>query len=200
MAEHMKLQQRDSGLPDYQKLESVVLLMAAGGDCYDDMRVLQPDEGLERLIGYELPSPDAVRTYANALHDENLIEQAKAKRPRGTVAYIPSESELVAGLAEVNVALCRAVAAQGKATRATLDHDATIQESHKQQAQAHYKGGARLPAVVRVLGGAGSGDRRRVPRWQRASGHGQPAADTPRVQCVAGFDRAALLSRGQRVL
>ena len=33
VAEPMKLQQRDSGLPDYQKLESVVLLMAAGGDC-----------------------------------------------------------------------------------------------------------------------------------------------------------------------
>ena len=141
VAEHMKLQQRDSGLTDYQKLESLVVLMAAGGDCYDDMRILQADEGLQRLIGYELPSPDAVRAYANAFHDEQLVEQAKAKRPRGVVAYIPDENELLAGLAQVNVALCRAVAAQGKATRATLDHDATIQESHKQQAQAHYKGG-----------------------------------------------------------
>ena len=141
VAGHMKLQQRDNGLTDYQKLEAVVVLMAAGGDCYDDMRVLQADEGLQRLLGYELPSPDAVRAYANAFHEEQLIEQAKGKRPRGTVVYIPSESELLAGLAEVNVALCRAVAAQGKATRATLDHDATIQESHKQQAQAHNKGG-----------------------------------------------------------
>ena len=89
-----------------------MVLMAAGGNCYDDMRVLGADEGLQRLIGYELPSPDAVRTYANALHDEGLIEQAKGRRPRGAVAYIPTESQLLAGLAEVNVALCRAVAAQ----------------------------------------------------------------------------------------
>jgi hypothetical protein len=29
----------------------------------------------------------------------------------------------------------------GRSTRATLDHDATIQESHKREAQPHYKGG-----------------------------------------------------------
>jgi hypothetical protein len=115
--------------------------MAAGGECYDDMRVLGADEGLQRLIGYELPSADAVRAYANAFHDEGLIQRAKDERPRGAVAYIPAEGELLAGLAEVNVALCRAVAARGKATGATLDHDATIQESHKQQAQAHYMAG-----------------------------------------------------------
>lgn len=142
VTQHMKLQQRDSGLTDYQKLESVVVLMAAGGDCYDDMRVLAADEGLQRLIGYELPSPDAVRAYANAFHDEGLIQQARDKRPRGAVAYIPSESELLAGLAEVNVA----------------------------------------------------------PREPQAASAGQPAADTPCVQRLAASDRAAVLSRGQRVL
>ena len=33
--DHLHLQQRNAGLSDYQKIESVVLLMAAGGDCYD---------------------------------------------------------------------------------------------------------------------------------------------------------------------
>ncbi|MBI1958498.1 MAG: transposase [Candidatus Rokubacteria bacterium] len=41
----------------------------------------------------------------------------------------------------MNVALVQGVAAQGKGRRATLDHDATIQESHKRPAQWHYKGG-----------------------------------------------------------
>jgi hypothetical protein len=30
----LHLQQRDNGLTDYQKMESIVLLLAAGGDCY----------------------------------------------------------------------------------------------------------------------------------------------------------------------
>jgi hypothetical protein len=41
------------------------------------------------------------------------------------------------------------VASQGKGTRATLDHDATIQESHKREAQFHYKGGRGYqPSVI----------------------------------------------------
>jgi hypothetical protein len=36
-----------------------------------------------------------------------------------------------------------------RCTKATLDHDATILESHKREAQAHYKGGRGYqPAVV----------------------------------------------------
>jgi hypothetical protein len=44
-------------------------------------------------------------------------------------------------LARVNTALVHQMAAQGKSTTATLDHDATIQESHKREARPHYKGG-----------------------------------------------------------
>jgi len=146
--EHLNLQQRNSGLTDYQKVESIVLLMAAGGDCYQDMTVLLADEGLQRLLGYRLPSPDSVRAFVNAFHDERAIEHAKAARPRGAVAYIPEDSEPLVALAWINVALCHAVAAQGKSVCATLDHDATIQESHKQQAMPHYKGGVGYQPVA----------------------------------------------------
>jgi len=76
--DHLHLQQRNAGLSDYQKIESVVLLMAAGGDGYDDMALLRADAGLQRLLGYRLPSPDSLRCFANAFHDEQLIVQAKA--------------------------------------------------------------------------------------------------------------------------
>ena len=36
-SELLNLRKRNSGLTDYQKVESIVVLMAAGGDCYDDM-------------------------------------------------------------------------------------------------------------------------------------------------------------------
>jgi hypothetical protein len=149
VAEQLHLQQRNSGLTDYQKLESVVLLLAAGGDCYDDMRVLQADQGLQRLLGYSLPSPDSVRAFCNAFHDPNLIEQARVRRAPGATAFIVDESELLQALGAINVALCHALAARGTSRRATLDHDATIIESHKQAALPHYKGGRGFqPAAV----------------------------------------------------
>jgi hypothetical protein len=64
----LNLRKRNSGLTDYQKFESIVVLMAAGGDCYDDMAVLRSDAGLQRLLGYSLPSPDSVRAFINAFH------------------------------------------------------------------------------------------------------------------------------------
>jgi hypothetical protein len=139
--EQLGMRQRDGGLTDSKKLESVVLLMAAGGENYEDINVLRADQGLQRLLGYTLPSADWVRAFAKGFHDEALLEQAKARRPAGLVSYIPDESEPLQGLGRVNTALCHAVARRGKGRRATLDHDATIQECHKSQALPHYKGG-----------------------------------------------------------
>ena len=76
-----------------------------------------------------------------AFHDAALIQQAQAGRPADRVAYIPAESAPLQGLARGNVALVHRVAAQGRGTTATLDHDATLQESHKREALPHYQGG-----------------------------------------------------------
>ena len=54
---------------------------------------------------------------------------------------LSAENAALQGLACVNTALVHRVAAQGKSTTATLDHDATIQESHKREALPHYQGG-----------------------------------------------------------
>ncbi|MGI0015299.1 MAG: transposase, partial [Nitrososphaera sp.] len=84
-----------------------------------------------------------------AFHDEELLAQAQAQRSEDQLAYIPKENEALQGLGQVNVALAHRVAAQGKCTKATLDLDATIQESHKREAQFHYKGGRGYqPSVI----------------------------------------------------
>jgi hypothetical protein len=59
----------------------------------------------------------------------------------GEVAYIPSENRPLQALGRVNLALAQAVATRNGITRATLDHDATVCESHKREAKAHYKDG-----------------------------------------------------------
>jgi len=142
ISEHVRLRERASGYSEVEKIEALVLLMASGGECVDDIRVLQADPGLLRLLDRErLPSPDALLNFLYAFHDPQLIKQAQEGRAPDTLAYIPGENAALAGLGRLNLELVRRVAAQGQGRRATLDHDATIQESHKKEALAHYKGG-----------------------------------------------------------
>lgn len=143
------IRQRNNGATDAQKAEALVLLMAAGGTCLSDIGKLRADKGLERLLGGELPSEQILWTYLNAFHDDALIEAAQHARREGQVAYIPRENGPLAALGRVNVALAQTVATKNKISRATLDHDATVVESHKQQALAHYKGGRGYqPSVI----------------------------------------------------
>jgi hypothetical protein len=149
IAAHVHVRERQSGYTETEKLEALVLLLAAGGDCLDDIRVLQADAGLARLLDRTLPSADTLRHFLYAFHDDRLIAQAQAARPAGQVAYIPTENAPLQGLARVNTALVHRVAAAGRNTTATLDHDATIQESHKREALPHYQGGRGYqPAAV----------------------------------------------------
>lgn len=141
IGEHVHTQQRRSGYGDVEKVEAFVLLMAAGGDCIEDIELLRADAGLGRLLGRQLPSPDVLRNYLYLFHSDELVAEAKGGLRRGETAYVPEENALLEGLHRVRTALVRAVAARGKATRATLDHDATIQEANKREALPHYKGG-----------------------------------------------------------
>jgi hypothetical protein len=142
------IRRRHSGATDAQKVEALVLLMAAGGECVGDIEVLRADKGLMRLVG-GLPSEDVLLRFLYEFHDERLIERAQQQRPAGQVAYIPDESAPLVRLAGCNVAFVHAVAKQSRVTRATLDHDATIQESHKKQSLPHYKGGRGYqPSVI----------------------------------------------------
>jgi Transposase DDE domain group 1 len=144
----LAIRRRASGATDAQKVEALVLLMAAGGECVGDVEALRADKGLMRLVG-GLPSEDVLLRLLYEFHDERLIEQAQQQRPAGQVAYIPEQSAPLLGLAKCNVAFVHAVAKQTRVTRATLDHDATIQESHKKQSLPHYKGGRGYqPSVI----------------------------------------------------
>jgi len=136
----LAIRRRRSGATDAQKVEALVLRMAAGGECVSDVEVLRADKGRMRLVG-GLPSEDVLLRFLYEFHDERLIEQAQQQRPAGQVAYIPEQSAPLVRLARCNVAFVHAVAKQTGVTRATLDHDATIQESHKKQSLPHDKGG-----------------------------------------------------------
>ena len=130
------LRKRKRGLSEFDKLHAVVLLQAAGGECVEDVRVLSRDAGLLRLVARPWPSPDALHEFLAAFHDEIQMGHRPAEG-----AWIPVETAALEGLAAVNRELVHRVAAVAMATHATLDLDATLIESHKREARAHYKGG-----------------------------------------------------------
>jgi hypothetical protein len=139
--QNLHLKQRQRGLDEATYVESFLVLNALGGDCLEDFDRLREDAGLAEMLGHEMPSPEAARKFLYCFHDEERIEQAQAELPVGQVSYIPSESEPLRGLAQVNQDLVQAVAQRCADQKiATLDLDATVIESWKREAKPTYQG------------------------------------------------------------
>ena len=153
VAANLKLKKRQRGCSDAQYIESLVLLQTVGGDCPEDMSLLAGDDCLERGLGFDLPKTGAVRAFLNRFHDEDL-ELARPAREVQKSFIMPS-SEPVRGLQSVLAGGVRRSAKlyeeQGQPLRiATVDQDATIIESHKEKALAHYEGGRGYQPMVAV--------------------------------------------------
>ena len=153
VAANLKLKKRDRGCSDGQYIESLILLQTAGADCPEDLSLLAGDDCLERGLGFALPKTGAVRSFLNRFHDEELA----ATRPARDVqkSFIMPSSQPVQGLQSVQAGAVRRIAKlygeQGQALRtATVDQDATIIESHKASAQAHYERGRGYQPMVAV--------------------------------------------------
>lgn len=130
---------------------AVVLTMAAGGDCIDDSRRLRDDDALQELLGAPLPSPETIRHTLYEFHEDRLVEEAQRRaREAGDVAYVPEETTPLKALSEGNAALIHEAQRRRAVTEATLDIDATISESHKKEAKAHYQDGRGYQPVVAV--------------------------------------------------
>ncbi len=148
---HVATKKRARGLSEAQMVESFVLLNAAGGDCLDDFERLTADEGLASMLRYALPSPEAARKFLYAFHSDEAIESAKAARKPEQIAFIPAETVPLEGLAAVNTDLLREMGRRFPDQKiATVDADATIHESRKREALAHYEGGRGYQPAVAV--------------------------------------------------
>src|ERR1035437_4513105 len=193
--EHVRVKARERGYDEATFVESFVILNAAGGECPEDFKRLRADPGLVEMIGHELPSPAAALQFLYAFHAKEKVEEAKQRRLPEQIAYIPEETRPLEGLGRVNRDLVQRCGERCPDQRiATVDQDATIIESHKQQAFRTYEGVRGYQPLLAVW--AGGGDR---------SGAGGAVS---RRQC-AGADgavgsRAASLCRparhGERVL
>ena len=153
VAANLALKSRTRGFTEAQFVESLLLLQIAGGDCPDDLELFRHDACLERGLGFALPKPRTARDFLARFHDDELELTRLARAVQKS--FIRPPSDAVSALQTVPVGLVHHVAKAheqaGEAlTIATLDQDATIIESHKEAAQAHYEGGRGYQPMVAV--------------------------------------------------
>lgn len=147
------------GWMDRHHVLSLILLNLAGGECVEDVRLLEADGGLcevfRRAEKYGLsrekrreldkrfrrgrdrtfPSETRLYEYLNEFHNP----EEESRREQGK-AFIPSKNQYLAGLSKVNKVLLSEVQRHHPCNTATLDIDATLQETHKRQALYCYDG------------------------------------------------------------
>lgn len=146
IARHLNLRP-SQGWTDSQMVLSLMLLSLAGGDCVDDLRVLDTDEGFCRILGRiepkaspsrwrggrsrTVPSPSSVFRYLSAFHTDDA--------PQRGAASIPQSSTLT-GLTHINRDLIASIQRKSPSFLATVDIDATLIETAKKDALFSYEG------------------------------------------------------------
>ena len=157
--ERVRVCSEEQGWTDEQMVMAAVMLNLAGGDCVDDLRVLQSDDGFCRAWRMAevrhlkpserdalakrfrrdrtraLPSPSSMFRFLEGFANA----EEEAKRGQGH-AFIPAPNEALSGLMAVNAELVRWLQAASPQSTATLDMDATVVETYKQDALMSYKG------------------------------------------------------------
>lgn len=155
----VKVREGGQGWTDWQMITSLMLLNLAGGESVDDLRVLEADEGLGRMLGKaethrqraferragrnrwrtgrrrSVPSPSAVFRYLSQFHDAS---QEEARQPH--TAFIPMPNDALRGLGKVNAEMMGFIQSRAGHRQATLDMDATLVETHKHEALYCYEG------------------------------------------------------------
>jgi len=156
---HIRVRQDTQGWTDSQMIMSLILLNLAGGDCVEDLNILEADEGFCRILRRverhglnrrerreqerrwrkekrrTVPSPTAAFRYLGAFHDE----EEEKRRVLGR-AFIPASNEYLRGLGQVNADMMAFSQRQEEGETVTLDMDATVVETMKEEALYSYKG------------------------------------------------------------
>jgi len=147
------------GWLDGQVVTALTMLNISGGDCVDDLHLMEGDEGFARMLRWAelrhlprkerrkierrwrkerqraMPSPTSTFRYLDEFHDE----EEEKKRTSGK-AFIPSPNEYLKGLYRVNADVLSFVQSRCPIEFATIDMDATLVESSKAEALYCYKG------------------------------------------------------------
>ena len=150
---NLQVKSRKRGLTPGQFVETILLLQIVGGDCSADIALLRDDTCLERGLGYQLPAARTLGDFLDRFHDGE-IAAARPDREEQKAFILPGSTG-VNELQQVQMGAIRNIAKlyarAGETLKiATIDQDATIIESHKESALAHYDEGRGYQPMVAV--------------------------------------------------
>ncbi len=155
---HVKVHGQTQGWTDESLIGALLMLNIAGGECVDDIRILESDEGLCRFLREiedhgrtssqrralkrrwrkkrtrTFPSPTSLLGYLRLFHDE---AQEKLREPHK--AFIPAPTEALKGLVRLIADFMAVVQRWAPKSTATLDMDATISQTWKRLSLYCYK-------------------------------------------------------------
>lgn len=133
---------------EFDHVAAFVMLLAAGGECFEDLRFLREDVALSRLLEARFPSPETARQFLYLFHEDRFIEEAQQRLPGNRKAYVPEESAPLRALDDVSKELVDEIQRRSPITKATLDVDGTFQASNKKEAKEHYEAGRGYNALL----------------------------------------------------
>ena len=156
---HLKL--KECGWSESELIETIIMLVAVGGEHLEDVRMLDSDKALQKLLGKRkkhsdlesqeaknamgaIPSAKALERFLKRFHEDN-------ERPSEGIAWVPEETEVLKGLAKINSWFVGRMIEQQKLKGVTIENDATDVESHKTGVLGMYKGGCGYMPVNGVI-------------------------------------------------
>ena len=186
---HVGVREGTQGWTDAQMVMSLVMLNLSGGESVDDLRLLERDEGLGRvLLAGEshrmrrvdrraqrnrwrkerrrvVPSPTAVFRYLDNFHDE-----AEEARRRSGKAFIPAANDALCGLGKVNSDLVRFAGGHSGTHQGDFGHGRYADRDQQVPGQLLLQEVQGIPAADHLLARGGPCGALRVQRRQRERG------------------------------
>ncbi len=141
---HLKLKKKGWG--EEELLEVLISLGVVGGDHMSDIEILKKDPAFLALIRKKngLPSVKTVERFLKLFHEEQ-------EKPEGVDAWVPEESKALKNLSKIHRTTTQGLIEKSGITTATIENDATIIFSHKEEALGTYKGGIGYAPVVGMI-------------------------------------------------
>lgn len=155
---NLRAKEGKQGWSDFQFLICLILLNLCGGDCVDDVKLMEGDGGLRLILKHlelrscfgrhrqelkrqwrngkknVLPSASSIFRYLLLFHNAD-----EENRREHHTAFIPESNEHLLGLEGINQAMLEFLQLNNPQHIATIDMDATVVESNKEEALYSYK-------------------------------------------------------------